>query len=47
MVKTHESDETNQLALDPGFIPVLPPKSNRLNPWEYDKAMYRKQNKVE
>jgi len=36
-----------QLALDFGFIPVDPPKSNRLDPWQYDRAMYRKRNEIE
>ena len=36
-----------ELALDLGFSPVVPPKSNRLEPWEYDKAMDRKRNEVE
>jgi transposase len=26
---------------------VVPPKSNRLQPWQYDKAMYRKRNEIE
>jgi type IV secretion system protein VirB4 len=39
--------ETRPLALDFGFIPVVPPKSNRLEPWQYDKALYRKRNEVE
>jgi hypothetical protein len=42
MDKAYQDDETRQLALDFGFIPVVPPKSNRLEPWEYDRAMYRK-----
>jgi len=45
--KAYEDNETRQLALDFGFIPVVPPKSNRLEPWQYDKAMYRKRNEVE
>jgi transposase len=45
--KAYEDDQTRQLALDFGFIPVVPPKSNRLEPWEYDRAMYRKRNKIE
>ena len=45
--KAYEDDQTRQLALDFGFIPVVPPKSNRLEPWEYDKAMYRKRNEIE
>lgn len=47
MDKAYESDETGQCTLDFGYIPVVPPKFNRVNPWEYDKAMYRKRNGVE
>lgn len=47
MDKAYEGDETRQLALDFGFIPVVPPKSNRLDPWQYDRAMYRKRNEIE
>ncbi len=45
--RAYEDNETRQLALDFGFIPVVPPKSNRLEPWQYDKAMYRKRNEIE
>jgi transposase len=45
--RAYEDNETRQLALDFGFIPVVPPKSSRLEPWQYDKAMYRKRNEVE
>ena len=47
MDKAYEGDETRQLALDLGFIPVVPPKSNRIEPWEYDKVMYRRRNEIE
>jgi Transposase and inactivated derivatives len=47
MDRAYEDNETRQLALDFGFIPVVPPKSNRLEPWQYDKAMYRRRNEVE
>jgi transposase len=30
-----------------GLLPVVPPQSNRLNPWEYDRALYKKRNEVE
>ena len=26
---------------------MVPPKSNRLRPWQYDKALYRKRNEIE
>ncbi len=47
MDRAYEDDETRQLVLDLGFVPVVPPKSNRLNPWEYDREMYRRRNEVE
>jgi len=33
--------------LDLGMIPVVPPKSNRIEPWEYDRALYKKRNEIE
>ena len=36
-----------RLVLDLGLDPVVPPKSNRLEPWEYDRERYRKRNEVE
>ena len=47
MDKAYEGDETRQLVLDLGMIPVVPPKSNRLDPWEYDRELYKKRNEVE
>ena len=47
MDRAYEDNKTLQLALDFGFLPVVPPKSNRLRPWQYDKAMYRKRNEIE
>lgn len=47
MDRAYEGDETRQLTLSLGFHPVVPPKSNRLDPWEYNKEMYKKRNEVE
>lgn len=47
MDKAYEDNQTRQLALDLSFIPVVPPKCNRLEPWQYDKALYRKRNQIE
>lgn len=47
MGKAHEGDETRQLVLELEMTPVVPPKSNRLTPWEYDREMYKKRNEVE
>ena len=47
MDRAYEGDETRQLALQLGLLPVVPPKANRLDPWEYDRALYKKRNEVE
>ena len=47
MDRAYEDDATRQRALDFGFIPVVPPKSNRVAPWEYDKELYKRRNEVE
>ena len=47
MDKAYEGDETRQLVLELEMLPVVPPKSNRLTPWEYDKEMYKRRNEVE
>ena len=47
MDRAYEGDETRQLALDLNFIPVVPPKSNRVDAWEYDRAMYKRRNEIE
>ena len=47
MDRAYEGNETRQLALDLGFIPVVPPKSNRLQPWEYNREMYKRRNEIE
>ena len=47
MDRAYEDNETRQLALEFNYIPVVPPKSNRLDPWQYDRALYRKRNEIE
>ena len=47
MDRAYEGEETRQLALDLGFIPVVPPKNNRIMAWEYNKAMYKRRNEIE
>jgi len=47
MDKAYEGDDTRQVVLDLGCMPVVPPKSNRLKPWEYDHKLYKKRNEVE
>ena len=47
MERAYEGQQTRQLALDLGFIPVVPPKSNRITPWEYDRERYKRRNQIE
>jgi transposase len=47
MDRAYEGDETRQLVLSLGMVPVVPPKSNRIEPWHYDRALYKKRNEIE
>ncbi len=47
MDRAYEGDETRQLVLRLEMTPVVPPKVTRLNPWEYDRELYKKRNEVE
>ena len=47
MDRAYEGNETRQLVLELGMVPVVPPKSNRLDPWEYDRQLYKKRNEIE
>ena len=45
MDRAYEGNETRQLAL--GFTPVVPPLSTRVDPWQYDRHMYKRRNEIE
>ena len=47
MDRAYEGNETRRLACDMGLNPVVPPKKNRLQPWEYDKELYKRRNEIE
>lgn len=47
MDRAYEGDETRQLVLALGMIPVVPPERNRVDPWAYDRALYTKRNEIE
>ena len=47
MDRAYEGDETRELVLDLGMIPVVPPKSNRVDPWRYDRSLYCERNEIE
>jgi len=43
----YQGEETRQLLLHFEIQPVVPPNPQRLNPWEYDRELYKKRNEVE
>ena len=47
MDRAYEGDETRALAVELGYIPIVPPKSNRKDPLTYDKGLYKQRNQVE
>ena len=47
MDRAYEGNETRQLALALGFAPVVPPLKTRVDPWEYDRQMYKRRNEIE
>jgi transposase len=47
MDRAYEGNETRQLAVDLGYSPVVPPKRNRIDAWEYNRTLYRRRNEVE
>ncbi|MHA3915207.1 transposase [Halovulum sp. GXIMD14793] len=47
MDRAYEGDETRQLVLDLGMVPVVPPKANRRVKWGYDRTLYKRRNEVE
>jgi transposase len=47
MDRAYEDNETRYIAQQLYFDPVVPPKKNRLNPWHYDKQLYKLRNEVE
>ncbi len=47
MDRGYEGDETRQLTLALGFTLVVPPLRSRVEPWEYDREMYKRRNEIE
>jgi transposase len=47
MDRAYEGNETRQLLLALDMVPVVPPKSNRVDAWSYDRALYRKRNEID
>ena len=47
MDRAYQGDDTLQLARELGYTPVVPPNPQRLEPWEYDRTLYRRRNEIE
>ena len=47
MDRAYERDETRELVASLGHVPVVPPKSNGLELWEYDRELYKRRNEIE
>jgi transposase len=47
MDQASDGDVTRALAAIYGHEPIVPPKTNRVIPWDYDKIKYRRYNIVE
>lgn len=47
MDRAYEDNSTRELAVKQGFIPIVLPKRNRKEPWDYDKELYKHRNEVE
>ena len=47
MDRAYEGDKMRAVAKKLGYNPVVPPKKNRIDPWEYDRILYKRRNEVE
>ena len=47
MDRAYEGNKTRETAIANGHEPIVPPKRNRKDPWEYDKELYKSRNIVE
>jgi transposase len=47
MDRAYEDYETRKAAALLHFNPIVPPKKNRREPWDYDTELYKKRNEVE
>ena len=47
MVRAYEGENMRRKVMEKGYSPVIPPKSNRKDPREYDKKRYKQRNEIE
>jgi transposase len=47
MDRAYEDLKTRLTAWGLRYYPVVPPKKNRVKPWEYDTELYKRRNEIE
>ena len=47
MDRAYEGEKMRETAKKMGYKPIVPPKSNRRKPWNYDKEIYKRRNEIE
>lgn len=47
MDRAYEGENVRETAMEKGFVPVVPPKKNRKDPWNYDEERYKRRNEIE
>ena len=47
MDRAYEGENVRAAAIDKGYAPVVPPKKNRKDPWDYDTERYKQRNEIE
>jgi transposase len=47
MDKGYADFKTRNLVQSKACVPVVPPKSNMLKPWRYNKQLYKRRNEIE
>lgn len=47
MDRAYEGDKMRSTVDSLGYEPVVPPKKNRIDPWEYDGVLYKRRNESE
>ena len=47
MDRAYQGDAMRARVVEKGYIAVVPPLSNRKDPWEYDRELYKRRNEIE
>ena len=47
MDRAYQGDNMRLLSKKLGYEAIVPPKSNRLHNWEYDRGLYKRRNEIE